>query len=52
MTADIRFVSRYDFRLKLVQDILKEETKLTDKASHALAVRVVRALDTIPERVR
>lgn len=52
MTTDVAFVSRYDLRVKLVQDVLKENTKLSDKACQALAVQLLQTMDTIPERMR
>jgi hypothetical protein len=52
MTSNALFVSRYDHRVKLVQDIVKANTQLSDQKCRALAVRLVHALDTIPEKVR
>jgi hypothetical protein len=52
MTSNTVFVSLYDKRVKLVQDVLKEHTKHSDEECHALAVRVLHTLDTIPEKVR
>jgi hypothetical protein len=51
MTSTTPFVSRYDQRVKLLQDVLKEDTKLTDDKSHKLAVRLLHTLDTIPEKL-
>ena len=50
MTTDAVFVSRYDLRVKLVRDVLKENTKLSDDVCQALAVKLLHAMDTIPER--
>ena len=50
MTTDITFVSRYELRVKLVRDVLQEDTKLTDTACQALAVRLPRTVDTILEK--
>ncbi|GAA3629463.1 hypothetical protein C8D88_1011849 [Lentzea atacamensis] len=44
--------SAYERRLKMVEDVLTERTELGGKATRDLAVRVLRALDHIPERVR
>jgi hypothetical protein len=52
MAPSTVFVSRYSHRIKLAQDVLKENTKLSDKECRALAVRLLRTLDTIPEQVR
>lgn len=52
MTATAEYISLYDLRVKLVQDTLKEHSKLGDKASHSLAVEVLEALDHIPEKRR
>lgn len=52
MTQSTVFLSRYEKRVKLVQDILREETKLSEEQSRVLAIRLVHKLDTIPEPVR
>ncbi len=52
MTMDVAFVSRYDLRIKLVQDVLKENTDLSETACQALAVRLLHTIDTVPERMR
>ena len=51
-TSDIVYVSRYDQRVKRVQDVVKEQTNGSDTDCRALAVRVLHALDTIPEKMR
>ena len=51
MTAPT-YVSLYERRLKLVQDTLTEHSELSAKSARAAAVRVLGALDHIPERVR
>lgn len=51
MTAPTH-TSAYERRLKMVEDVLHDRTELDDKAARDLAVRVLRALDHIPERVR
>jgi len=52
MTANTAFTSRYDLRVKLVRDVLKDNTKLSDSACEALAVRLLNTMDTTPERMR
>lgn len=46
------YTSAYERRLKMVEDVLTDRTKLGGKAARDLAVQVLRALDHIPERVR
>jgi Family of unknown function (DUF6307) len=50
--TDTVFVSRYEKRVKFVQDVLQKNSKLGDKASHDLATKVVYAIDHIPEESR
>jgi hypothetical protein len=45
-------VTRYQQRVKLVQDVVKAHSGLDDKVAHEIAVDVLHALDTIPEKVR
>jgi hypothetical protein len=49
-TAKLR--TPYDVRVRLVQDTLKKHSKLDDKAAADLAVHVLHALSSIPEKVR
>ena len=51
-TVASKYVSRYELRVKLVQDTLTKHSTLGDDASHELAVHVLHALDHIPEKVR
>jgi hypothetical protein len=46
------FVSRYHQRVAFVQDVLRSNSTLGDKAAHELAVKVVHAIDHIPEPTR
>lgn len=46
------FVSRYERRVIFVQDVLRKNSTLDEKASHDLAVQVVYAIDHIPEPKR
>ncbi|MFF0148881.1 hypothetical protein ATK36_6045 [Amycolatopsis sulphurea] len=52
MTTGIDFVSRYEQRVAQVRDLLKHDTKLTDAACRALAVRLLHLLDEAPEQLR
>lgn len=52
MTDTVKYMSIRDRRVKLVQDVLREHSKLGDKASFELAVHVLKALDYVPEKVR
>lgn len=52
MTAGTTFVSRYDQRVKLVHDVLTANAKLDSKTASELAVLVLHAVDSIPEKVR
>lgn len=44
--------SPYENRVEQVRDTLRQHSKLSDKAATDLAVHVLHALDTIPEKVR
>lgn len=46
------YLSGYDRRVALVQGAVKEHSKLSDKAAHEVAVHVLTALNSIPEKVR
>ena len=52
MTLETLFVSRYERRVKLAQDVVQSRTTLDDKAAFELAVHLVHALDTVPEKTR
>ncbi|WP_116049829.1 DUF6307 family protein [Amycolatopsis palatopharyngis] len=59
MTADTTatsstatFTPRYEQRVKLIQDVVRNNSTLDDKAASELAVHMLHALDTIPERLR
>lgn len=51
MTAST-YVSLYERRVRLVQEVLSAHAKLSKKDARGLAVHVLGALDHIPERVR
>jgi Family of unknown function (DUF6307) len=44
--------SPYAIRVQLVSDTIKAHSKLGDKAASDLAVHVLHALNSIPEKVR
>lgn len=46
------FVSRYAQRVKLVEDVVKDSSPLSAEEAHALAIRLLRTLEEIPEKVR
>ena len=50
MAVETPFVSRYEQRVRLVQDVVLSRTTLDEKAAFELAVHMVRALDTVPEK--
>jgi hypothetical protein len=52
MAAETMTMSRYEQRVKLVQDVLKAHSGLDDKATSEIAVRVLHALDRVPEKMR
>jgi hypothetical protein len=52
MTITAEYMSRYDQRVKLVKDVLREHSKLSEKASAELAEHVVDALNHVSEKVR
>ncbi len=52
MTTETLFVSRYERRVKLAQDVVQTQTSLDDKAAFELAVQLVHVLDTVPEKTR
>ncbi|KZM71660.1 hypothetical protein AWN90_02750 [Nocardia terpenica] len=42
----------YERRMTRVRDVVREYSDLDDSAATALAVQVLRALDSIPEKIR
>jgi hypothetical protein len=46
------FESRYDQRVKLVENVLKDKSSLSAEEAHVLAVRLLRTLEEVPEKVR
>ena len=52
MATPTTFRTPYDLRLELVKDIITTHSKLGDKAASELAVHVLHALKSIPEKGR
>ncbi|MBE1468258.1 DUF6307 family protein [Kibdelosporangium phytohabitans] len=52
MTTTAKYVSRYDERVTLIKDTLREHSKLDEKTSFDLAERILDVLNHIPEKVR
>jgi hypothetical protein len=52
MTTTVEYMSRYDQRVKVVNDALRKHSKLSEKDSFTLAEHVLEALDHMPEKVR
>jgi Family of unknown function (DUF6307) len=52
MTSPITFQTPYDLRVELVKDTIRAHSKLGDKAASELAVHVLHALNSIPEKMR
>ncbi len=52
MADTATWTTLYDRRVQLVRDVLKENSKLGEKAATELAKQVLHAIDHIPEKVR
>jgi hypothetical protein len=52
MIPEATLRSPYETRVKLVQETLRTHSKLDDAAAGELAVHVLHALNSIPEKVR
>jgi len=52
MTSATEPTTRYQLRVDRVKHVVQEHTKLSDAKALALAVHMVRELDTVPERIR
>jgi hypothetical protein len=52
MTSPTTFRTPYDLRVELVRDTIRAHSKLGDKAAGELAVHVLHALNSIPEKMR
>lgn len=52
MTSSAKYVSRYDHRVNLIKETLREHSKLSEKSSLELAERILDVLNHVPENVR
>jgi len=52
MASPTTLQTPYVHRLELVTDTIKTHSKLADKAASELAVHVLQALNSIPEKIR
>jgi Family of unknown function (DUF6307) len=52
MTVNATLRSPYELRLRLVQDTLTAHSALDDAAAGELAIHVLHALNSIPEKMR
>jgi Family of unknown function (DUF6307) len=52
MTSPTTFRTPYDLRVELVKDTITTHSKLGDEAARELAVHVLHALNSIPEKMR
>lgn len=52
MTSPTTLLTPYDHRVELVKGTITAHTKLADKAAGDLAVHVLDALSSIPEKIR
>lgn len=51
-TTTTPFVTRYDQRVQIVKDVLLTNKALDDAAAADLAVKVLRVLDGVSEKIR
>ena len=52
MTSATTLRTPYDIRVDMVKDAIKTNSKLDEGAARELAVHVLHALNSIPEKVR
>jgi hypothetical protein len=52
MVSQSTLISPYEKRVRLVQETLQAHSKIGDAAAGELAVHVLHALNSIPERIR
>ncbi len=52
MASPTTLRSPYDLRVELVKDTITSHSKISDKAAGELAVQVLYALSSIPEKIR
>jgi uncharacterized protein DUF6307 len=51
-STDTPFISAYDRRVMLVRDQITAHSALDEKTAATIAVHVLHAIDTIPEKIR
>jgi len=52
MVAPTMHRTPYDLRVQLVEDVITKHSKIDDKAAGELAVQILFALNSIPEKIR
>jgi Family of unknown function (DUF6307) len=52
MASPAILLTPYELRVKLVKDTITTQSKLGDKAADELAVQILYALNSIPEKIR
>ncbi|MGC7102303.1 DUF6307 family protein [Amycolatopsis lurida] len=52
MSVETPYISRYEQRVKLIGDAVQANSKLKEKEAAALAVHILHAIDSAPERIR
>ncbi len=52
MSVETPYVSNYERRIRLIQDVIRDSKKDHGTDSARLAERILAAIDHIPERVR
>lgn len=52
MTSSTTLPTPYEIRVDLVKDTIKARSKLGDKDAGELAVHILHALNSIPEKIR
>lgn len=52
VAAETPFISAYDHRVMLVRDQVMAYSTLDEKTASKIAVHVLHAIDTIPEKIR
>ena len=52
MASPTLTLSPYDLRVNLIKDTIKKHSKIGDEAAGELAIQVLFALNSIPEKIR
>lgn len=52
MASPTMLLTPYDLRVQLVKDTIEQHSKIGDEAASELAVQILFALNSIPEKVR